>query len=556
MRDKSFISGYFKMNFVLVLVLLINSCKKTDSPTPKPNLIVEYVEINGEKVLDNGRLSNIAIANIQVNLVFNDQIDGSQLKKNDLFFTNLIDTFYSVFPSINKNELIIKINQTPAPLSQFRLILSTGNNLGGIIQSGFSCTISTSMDSTAKFPLISDNELLTKIQQNTFKYFWDYAHPVSGLTRERLGSGETVTTGGSGFGLMAILVGINRGFITRNEGFDRFVKIVNFLSNAQTETFHGAYPHWLNGTSGKVIPFSTKDNGGDLVETAFLCQGLLAVKEFFKSGSAQEIALCDKIQTIYERVEWSWYTQDNQNVLYWHWSPNYTWQMNHKIQGWNEGLIVYVLAAASPTFPISKDVYEQGWARNGAIVNGKTFFNTVLPLGEDKGGPLFFSHYSFMGLNPTHLSNQYANYMTQNVAHSKINYSYCVSNPKNQIGFSGDCWGLTASDVDFGYTASSPNNDVGVIAPTAAISAFPYTPFESMKALKFFYYIIGDKIWGEYGFKDAFNLNIPWYSPSYLAIDQGPIIVMVENYRSAMIWNLFMQNSDVQKGLTKLGFTY
>jgi len=556
MRDKSFISGYFKMSFVLVLVLLINSCKKTDSPTPKPNLIVEYVEINGEKVLDNGRLSNIAIANIQVNLVFNDQIDGSQLKKNDLFFTNLIDTFYSVFPSINKNELIIKINQTPAPLSQFRLILSTGNNLGGIIQSGFSCTISTSMDSTAKFPLISDNELLTKIQQNTFKYFWDYAHPVSGLTRERLGSGETVTTGGSGFGLMAILVGINRGFITRNEGFDRFVKIVNFLSNAQTETFHGAYPHWLNGTSGKVIPFSTKDNGGDLVETAFLCQGLLAVKEFFKSGSAQEIALCDKIQTIYERVEWSWYTQDNQNVLYWHWSPNYTWQMNHKIQGWNEGLIVYVLAAASPTFPISKDVYEQGWARNGAIVNGKTFFNTVLPLGEDKGGPLFFSHYSFMGLNPTHLSDQYANYMTQNVAHSKINYSYCVSNPKNQIGFSGDCWGLTASDVDFGYTASSPNNDVGVIAPTAAISAFPYTPFESMKALKFFYYIIGDKIWGEYGFKDAFNLNIPWYSPSYLAIDQGPIIVMVENYRSAMIWNLFMQNSDVQKGLTKLGFTY
>ena len=544
------------MSFVLVLVLLINSCKKTDSPTPKPNLIVEYVEINGEKVLDNGRLSNIAIANIQVNLVFNDQIDGSQLKKNDLFFTNLIDTFYSVFPSINKNELIIKINQTPAPLSQFRLILSTGNNLGGIIQSGFSCTISTSMDSTAKFPLISDNELLTKIQQNTFKYFWDYAHPVSGLTRERLGSGETVTTGGSGFGLMAILVGINRGFITRNEGFDRFVKIVNFLSNAQTETFHGAYPHWLNGTSGKVIPFSTKDNGGDLVETAFLCQGLLAVKEFFKSGSAQEIALCDKIQTIYERVEWSWYTQDNQNVLYWHWSPNYTWQMNHKIQGWNEGLIVYVLAAASPTFPISKDVYEQGWARNGAIVNGKTFFNTVLPLGEDKGGPLFFSHYSFMGLNPTHLSDQYANYMTQNVAHSKINYSYCVSNPKNQIGFSGDCWGLTASDVDFGYTASSPNNDVGVIAPTAAISAFPYTPFESMKALKFFYYIIGDKIWGEYGFKDAFNLNIPWYSPSYLAIDQGPIIVMVENYRSAMIWNLFMQNSDVQKGLTKLGFTY
>jgi len=188
--------------------------------------------------------------------------------------------------------------------------------------------------------------------------------------------------------------------------------------------------------------------------------------------------------------------------------------------------------------------------------NGKYFYGLQLPLGPDYGGPLFFAHYSFLGLDPSNLSDQYADYWEQNVAHSMINYEYVRANPKKYYGYSGKCWGLTASDIPGGYTASSPTNDRGVIAPTAAISSLPYTPVESMAALKYFYYILGDRIWSDYGFRDAFSLSSIWFADSYIAIDQGPIICMIENYRTGFLWDLFMVNSDVRNGLDKLVFSY
>jgi hypothetical protein len=289
-------------------------------------------------------------------------------------------------------------------------------------------------------------------------------------------------------------------------------------------------------------------------------QGLLTVQSYFKNGSTEEKALCQKIQTLWEKVEWTWFQRDGQDKLYWHWSSNYGWDMNMPINGWNEGLIVYVLAASSPTHSIAKSVYTNGWAGNGSILNGNAYYGITLPLGAAKGGPLFFSHYSFLGLDPRNLSDAYANYWTQNTAHTRINRAYCVANPYGYYGYGSNCWGLTASDIpDDKYTASSPTNDVGVIAPTAALSSFPYTPVESMEALRFFYYVLGDKLWGEYGFKDAFHLGQQWFATSYLAIDQGPMVVMVvmmENYRTGLLWNLFMQNTDVQTGLTKLGFSF
>jgi hypothetical protein len=394
------------------------------------------------------------------------------------------------------------------------------------------------------------------VQRHTLRYFYDFGHPASGLARERTGSGDMVTSGGSGFGLMALLVGIERGFITREEGLARFIKIVDFLQNT-AEKFHGAFPHWLDGNTGKARSFSPDDNGGDLVETAFLIQGLLVVKEYFKTGtSSQETALCSAIQTLWENVEWDWYRQNGQNVLYWHWSPDKGWAMNMRITGWNECLIVYVLAASSPSHAIPKAVYDEGWARNGAIRNANSYYDVRLPLGEKMGGPLFFSHYSFLGLNPRKITDQYADYWAQNVAHATINYRYCVANPKNHAGYSADCWGLTASDIPNGYTASSPTNDVGTIAPTAALASFPYTPAESMAALHFFYYTLGDKLWTQYGFRDAFNLSKGWFATDHLAIDQGPIVVMIENYRTGLLWNLFMGIPDIQKGLTELGFSY
>lgn len=406
----------------------------------------------------------------------------------------------------------------------------------------------------SKFPQIPIDQLLTKVQEQTFRYFWDFGHPASGMARERNTSGNLVTVGGSGFGVMAILVGIERGFINRIEGVERLKKIVDFLESA--DRFHGAWPHWLDGNTGKVLPFSQFDNGGDLVETAFMIQGLLTVRQYLDASNPIEKSIIDQITKPWEEVEWSWYTRGGQDVLYWHWSPQHEWAVNLPIRGYNESLLVYVLAAASPTHSITKTVYDAGWARNGSMRNGGTFYTHLLPLGESFGGPLFYSHYSFLGLDPRNLSDQYANYWTQGKNHTLINRAYCVQNPQGFAGISNLSWGLTASDNHLGYSAHSPTNDLGVITPTAALSSIPYTPEESIQALEFFYYKIGDKLWGEYGFFDAYNQTEDWFANSYLAIDQGPIIIMIENHRTALLWDLFMQDEQVKAGLDKLNFNY
>lgn len=419
--------------------------------------------------------------------------------------------------------------------------------------SEYSLPFYTAVDPTPKFPLISDEDLLTEVQRQTFKYFWDFAESSSGMARERNTSGNLVTSGGSGFGIMALIVGIERGFITRSEGLDRMDRILDFLENA--DRFHGAWSHWIDGTTGTVIPFSVNDNGGDLVETSYLIQGLLTFRQYLDAGVSSENALIGRINALWESVEWDWYTR-GEEVLYWHWSPDKDWIMNHQIRGYNECLITYVLSAASETHTIDAPVYHNGWAQNGSIENGGSFYNIYLPLGSDYGGPLFFSHYSFLGLDPRNLVDDYADYWTQNRNHTLINRAYCIDNPKDFVAYGESCWGLTASDNHQGYAAHSPTHDLGVITPTAALSSFPYTPDESTEALKFFYYTMGDRLWGEYGFYDAFNVTEGWYADSWLAIDQGPIIVMIENHRTGLLWDLFMSCPEVQAGLTKLGFTW
>jgi hypothetical protein len=452
------------------------------------------------------------------------------------------------------------------------LVVTPVNNLSGL--STYTLSVSSSLksagagrlinllairltigfDDTDKFARISDDELLDLVQKQTLKFFYEFGHPVSGLARERSTSGETVTTGGSGFGIMAMIAGVHRGFLTRQQGLERIQKIATFL-NTKADRFHGAFPHWLNGSTGKVQPFSANDNGADLVETSFLLEGLITARQYFNGASGEELKLRTDINEIWNGVDWNWFRQGGQNVLYWHWSPDKGWANNLKVNGWNESLMVYVLAASSNTSSIPKAVYDEGWARNGAMKNGNTYYGHTLPLGTANGGPMFFEHYSFMALNPIGLSDAYANYETQVKNHTAINRAYCIANPKGFPNYGPDCWGLTASDTYDGYTASSPNNDVGTIAPTAAIGSMPYTPTESMQALRFFYYKLGDKMWGEYGFYDAFNLSQNWFATQTLAIDQGPIAVMIENYRSQLIWNLFMSAPEVKTGLKKLGFS-
>lgn len=440
--------------------------------------------------------------------------------------------------------------------ASYKLVINPGvkSTSGVLLSNGKVCAIKVGINDTDKFERIPDEELLTLVQRQTFKYFWDFGHEYSGMARERSTSGNVVTTGGTGFGVMAMLVAADRKFVTRVEALQRIQKIVTFL-NEKCTNYHGAYSHWINGATGETVPFGEKDNGADLVETSFLFQGLLAARAYFNGMDAQETKLCNDITHLWEAIEWTWFQKDGAKMLYWHWSPNFAWEQNLPIGGWNECLMTYILAASSPTHPIDKNVYDDGWAHNGGIKNGNSYYGITLPLGSEKGGPLFLSQYSFLGLNPKGLKDQYADYWEQNRNHTLINYSHCVENQNGFGGYGPSCWGLTACDGNKGYSAHSPTNDRGVIAPTAALSAFPYTPEESMSALHYFYYKLGDKLWRDYGFIDAFNLSEQWYDDQYLAIDQGPIICMIENYRTGMLWNLFMDIPEIQKGLGKLGFT-
>lgn len=435
----------------------------------------------------------------------------------------------------------------------------------------FSCksqhSISKATPSTTKYNL-SDSQLLDIVQKQTFEYFWDGAEPTSGLARERFHCDDVypqndknvVTSGGSGFGVMSILVAINRKFITKEQGRIRLEKIVHFLETA--DRFHGAWPHWWNGETGKVKPFSKNDDGGDLVETSFMIQGLLCVRQYFKDGDAAEKMLAQRIDKLWKEVEFDWY-RNGKNVLLWHWSPDKGWKMNLQVHGYNECLIMYVLAASSPTHPIPVEVYKEGWAENSLIKFDTSFYNYKLQLRRQggantvMGGPLFWSQYSYLGLDPRGLKDQYADYWKENVDQSKINYTWCVTNPKNYTGYATNSWGLTASYSIDGYSAHAPGNenDLGVISPTAALSSFPYTPTESMAAMKHWYYDMNDKLWGPYGFYDAFSETANWFPKKYLAIDQGPVTVMIENYRSQLLWKLFMSCPEIQSGLRKLDFT-
>ncbi len=554
-----------RFKFIFFFIFLSFSCfnwackKKETDVLPEPAASPLFLTDN--KVDNLSSRNNYYQVNINatIKLVFNNPIDKSSVANAITLNENGVSSVPINFGYSQNDSNIIVTPQLPLKyLTRYTLKINStlASVQKALLDNNFTISYITKIDSTDKFPVIADNALLDKVQQQTFKYFWDFGHPVSGMARERNTSNDIVTTGGTGFGVMAIVTAASRGFITRADAATRVLKISNFLLSNCTK-YHGAFAHWINGASGVTIPFSANDNGGDLVETSLLLQGLITARQYFSSADATETDLRNKINTIYNGVEWNWYRQNNQNVLYWHWSSDKGWIINQQIGGWNEALIVYALAASAPLASnrIPATVYTNGWTRNGAMVNNNTYFGFQLPLGPALGGPLFLSQYSFVGINPNGLVDTYADYRKQVTNHTKINYEYCKANPRGWNGYSNLCWGLTASDVPNGYNANEPNNDIGVISPTAAISSMPYTATESMNALKFFYYKLGDKLWGQYGFYDAFKLSDPWFANSYLAIDQGPMIIMIENHRTGLLWNLFTSAPEIKSGLLSLGFT-
>jgi hypothetical protein len=544
--------------FTLTITKDIKGISKEEFPglaiefqTLPAKLEVVSLKIGEQLVVGSDHIQNVPYSNLTIEIKFSVPLDPKSVTPQTIWITSKVNPVLAFSFQDGNKKLLISIAQKLDHINKYQLYMSSElTGTSGEVFTVYKRDFYTALDTAPKFPLLSDDALLTLVQQKTLKYFYDFAHPTSGMARERNTSGNIVTSGGSGFGIMAIVVGMERNFIPRADGVKHLAKMVTFLEKA--DRFHGVWSHWIDGNTGKVIPFSTKDNGGDLVETSFLVQGLITFRQYLQPTDTVGNNLINRINKLWQTVEWDWYRKNNSEVLYWHWSPNYNWDMNFALSGYFEEQITYVLAAASPTHGIPKSVYTNGFAKNGAIVKNNTYYGYKLPL--ESPGPLFWVQYSYLGLDP-HFSDGYANYLEQNINATLINQAYCITNPKKFIGYNADCWGLTASDNQDGYNAHSPSNDLGVITPTAALSSFPYTPVESMKALKFFYYTLGDKLWGEYGFYDAFNLTAGWNASSTLAIDQGPIVVMIENHRTGLLWNLFTSAPEIQAAKVKLNFT-
>ncbi|MDP7290090.1 MAG: glucoamylase family protein [Phycisphaerae bacterium] len=405
---------------------------------------------------------------------------------------------------------------------------------------------------------MSDEQLLTSVQEATFRYFWDWGHPVSGMARERHPArGDGVAVGGTGFGLMAIVVGVERKFISRFEAAWRVRKILTFLEE-KAQRYHGAWTHWMNGETGRTMRFSKYDDGGDLVETSFLIQGILTARQYFNGANTVEADIRKRATRLWRGVEWDWYLRKpDKKGLVWHWSPKYGFKKNLRIGGrFNECMITYLLAIASPTHPIPASCYHTGWVRNPArYVNGEKYYGYTQPIGLGLGGPLFFTHYSYLGFDPRGKRDKYCNYFVNNRNTTLIHRAYCIDNPMKHKGYGANVWGLTASVTPDGYSASAPGrHDTGTIAPTACISAMPYAPKESLAAMKHLYHVYGKKLWGPFGFRDAFNPGRDWVARGYLSIDQGPIVVMIENHRTGVPWKLFMSNPEIAPALKATGF--
>ena len=430
-----------------------------------------------------------------------------------------------------------------------------------ICPAGFPADSAARLQVDAEVPAASDSALLDMVQEYTLGYFTDFAHPKAGLARERSNdrNGDIVTTGGTGFGLMAMIAGAERGFMAREEAVEIMDRTVTFLEDC--ERFHGAWAHWYDGDTGKVFSFSKYDNGGDIVETAFLVEGLLCVRQWLReSEMKEEKELAERCDRLWRGVEWDWYTRGTDS-LYWHWSKDYGWKMNHRIKGFDETFITYILGVSSPTHPISPKVYEACYKESTYYHNGKEYYGINLPLGMEYGGPLFFTHYSFIGLDPRGLTVDGHDMFERNRAHALIHYNYAIDNPAGHKDYGPELWGFTSSDDPLvGYTSHHPmtQDENGTVSPTAAVSSIVYTPEETMAMIRHIYYDLGAKLFGEYGFYDAYNPSMvegQQVVRSFLAIDQGPQVCMIENYRSGLLWDLFMSCPEIRSGLTRLGFT-
>lgn len=515
----------------------------------------------GTVFVDNMRLRSIGDAPEASDLVlvaFEDHVD---LAWSDSTEPGLDG--YNVYRSDNVGGPFSKLNATPLTSTMYRDQSGSGapTRYYYVATQISGNEVANSDIVNATYNGLTDDALMDLIQENHFRYFWEFGHPNCGMAREGVNMGHslnTVTTGGTGMGLITFIVGAERGYETRADIADRVLQILTFLDDT-TPRYHGVWSHHYHGTTGATIPFAgAEDNGGDIVETAFLVEGILSVRQYFDDPiDPVEAEIRSRATSMWEDVEWDWYRRfPGSNIIYWHWSPDFGFNLNHQVRGYNEAMMVYLLAVASPTHPMPASAYTVGWAGTGGYDNGNTFYDITQDVGPIGGGPLFFTHYSNLGFDPRYKRDSHTNYFENARNISLIHRAYAIDNPDEHVGYNAFAWGLTASFDPFGYDAHSPTNDNGTISPTAAASATPYTPDESLAAMRYFYDTFGSSLFGPAGFYDAFHPGENWFAPGYIAIDQGPIAPMIENHRTGLCWRVFMSNPEIRPMMTAIGMFF
>ena len=401
----------------------------------------------------------------------------------------------------------------------------------------------------------SDDEFLEYVQQTSFDYFWYLANPSNGLVPDRSTTTSPCSIAAVGFGLTAIGIGIDHGWISRTRGVARVLTTLNtFLNGPQGSNTSGTIGHkgWFYHFLEMNTALRSSSSELSSIDTALLLAGILYSKQYFDGTNTDEISIRTMADAIFSRVDWNWMAQGT-NVVSMGWFPTSGFIPNNWI-GYNEALLLYCLGLGTATNPLPASAWNR-WT--SGYIWATNYGQAFIPFP-----PLFGHQYSHCWIDFRHTADAYMNshdstYFQNSRRATLAQRAYCVANPLGRVGYSSNVWGLTACDGPAGYAAHGApptENDDGTIAPTAAGGSIAFAPEYSLPTLRYFYTQYRPRIWTGYGFRDAFNLGAQWYGSDELGIDQGPMVIMIENHRNQRVWRLFMRNAEIQRGLQRAGF--
>jgi hypothetical protein len=436
---------------------------------------------------------------------------------------------------------------------------------------------------------IPDREraFLDTLERRTFAFFWDHSDSVTGLTPDRWPSPSFSSIAAVGFALTAYPIGVERGYVSRTDAAERVLRTLRFFweapqgpAQSDVSGYHGFFYHFLDMRTGRryrTVELST-------IDTALLLGGTLFCQSYFDGSDSREVAIRSYAESLYARVDWRW-AQTHYPLISHGWTPEagfitYDWS------GYNEAMLVYLLALGSPTRPIGRDAWDTWtqpyeWGRH---------FGGLEHVGF---GPMFGHQYThvwidFRGIQDAYMRARGIDYFENSRRQTYAQRAYAIANPGEWVGYGPDVWGLTSSDgpgdflltIDgrprafFGYAARGTSftevRDDGTLAPTAAGASIPFAPEITIPALVTMRERYGDRLFGSYGFLEAFNptfgtpMTVPlghvipgegWFDTDYLGIDQGAMVAMIENYRSDLVWRVMRRNPHILRGLLRAGFT-